>query len=57
MTEDEARVEYARLLAAAVDWSRRVQASPGNAFVARQREIAVARAEAFGVEVLRAVAS
>lgn len=55
MNEEEARIEYARLLAVAVDWSRRLQASPGNRFVARQRELAVERAERFGVEVLRAV--
>lgn len=57
MTEEEARVEYARLLAVAVDWSRRLQAEPGNRFLERQRQRAVDRAEAFGVEVLRAVVS
>jgi len=55
MTEEEARVEYARLLAVAVDWSRKAQAEPENQFVAMQRRHAVKRAEAFGVEVLRAV--
>ena len=57
MSEEEARVEYARLLAVAMDWSRRLQAEPGNGFLQRQRDRAVARAEAFGVEVLRAVVS
>lgn len=55
MNEEEARVEHARLMAVAVDWSRRAQANPGNTFVARQREIAVRRAEEFGAVVLRAV--
>lgn len=55
MNEEEARIEYARLLAVAVDWSRRLQASPRNAFVARQQQLAVERAEAFGAEVLRSV--
>lgn len=55
MTEEEARVEYARLLAVATDWAKRLNADPENFFLARQRQIAVERAEAFGVEVLRAV--
>lgn len=55
MNEEEARVEYARLLAAAVDWSRRLQAEPGNKFVQRQRHLAVERAEEYGAVVLRAV--
>jgi hypothetical protein len=54
-TEEEARVEYARLLSVAVDWSKKLQADPGNRFVQRQREIAVSRADEFGAVVLRAV--
>lgn len=57
MDEEEARQEYARLLAAGVDWSRRLQADPGNGFVRRQRDLAVKRAEEFGATVLRAVVS
>lgn len=55
MNEEEARAEYARLMAVAVDWSRRLQAEPDNRFVQRQRERAVKRAEEFGAVVLRAV--
>lgn len=55
MNEEEARVEHARLMAVAVDWSRRAQANPDNQFPQRQRERAVARAEEFGAVVLRAV--
>lgn len=55
MNEEEARVEHARLRAVAVDWSRRLQAEPDNEFLQAQRKRAVQRAEAFGVEVLRAV--
>ncbi|WP_300345194.1 hypothetical protein [Nesterenkonia sp.] len=57
MTEDEVRIEYARLLESAVEWTRRANAEPGNGFLRRQRELAVERAERYGAEVLRAVVS
>lgn len=55
MNEEQARIEHARLMAVAVDWRRRCEASPANQFTQRQYELAVKRAEDFGSEVLRAV--
>lgn len=55
MNEEEARVEQARLRAAAADWARRLQSDPDNAFLQRQYERAVRRADVFAADELRAV--